>query len=128
MSIKRAVRRWGPLVLWDVLIFLASSIPNLPGGYNNFPAGTDKVVHFIEYFILALLLYRGIKDKAAGKRVLLLTSIVLIGFIVACLDELYQHSVPGRDSSILDLAADFSGVFVGALLVLYRRGRYPSEV
>jgi VanZ family protein len=127
MSIVRAVKRWGPLVLWVAFIFLASSISDMPGGYNNFPEGTDKVVHFIEYFVLSLFLYRGIKDKTIGNRWLLLASIVVIGFVVACLDELYQYFVPGRDSSIMDLAADFAGIFSGALLVLYGRGRYPSE-
>jgi VanZ family protein len=117
----------GPLALWVALIFLASSIPEMPGGYDNFPVGTDKVAHFIEYFVLSLLLYRGIKDKATGNRALLLASIVVIGFVVACLDELYQHSVPGRDSSVRDLAADLAGVFAGAILGLYRRGRYSSE-
>ena len=128
MSIEGAVRRWGPLALWVVLIFVASSIPEMPGGYNRFPEGTDKVVHFIEYFVLALLLYRGIKDKAVGSRGLLLVAIVLIGLVVASLDELYQHSVPGRDSSIKDLAADLAGVFAGALISLRRGGRDASEV
>ncbi len=127
MSIERAVKRWGPLVLWVVFIFLASSIPDVPGGYNNLPEGTDKVVHFIEYFVLSLFLYRGIKGKAIGNKWLLLASILVIGFVLACLDELYQYTVPGRDSSIMDLAADFAGIFTGAILVLYRRGRFPSE-
>ena len=84
-------------------------------------------MHFIEYFVLSLFLYRGIKDMMIGNRWLLMASIVVIGFVVACLDEFYQYFVPGRDSSIMDLAADFAGIFAGTLLVLYVRGRYSSE-
>jgi VanZ family protein len=127
VSIERAVKRWAPLVLWVAFIFLASSIPELPGEYEHFPEGTDKVVHFVEYFVLALLLYRGIKDYAAGNRAALVAALLAIGFVVAGLDELYQHSVPGRDSSIMDLAADVAGVFTGALLVVCRRRYSPSE-
>ncbi len=127
MSIELAVKRWGPLALWIAVIFLASSVPDMPGGEYDFPEGTDKVVHFFEYFVLSLLLYRGIKDKAAGDRRLLLASIVVIGLVVACLDEFYQFFVPGRDSSIKDLAADLAGVLAGVLLGLFRRGRYSSE-
>jgi VanZ family protein len=109
------------------LIFVVSSIPHLPGSPDKFPEGTDKLVHFVEYFILSLLLYRGIDGKAASSIWQIFAALVVIGFVIACLDELYQHSVPGRDSSVLDLAADFAGVFTGAAIALYRRRRYSSE-
>jgi VanZ family protein len=109
------------------LIFAASSIPDLPGSPKSFPEGTDKLAHFIEYFILSLFLYRGIDGKVAGSIWHIFAALLVIGFVIACLDELYQHSVPGRDSSVLDLAADFAGVSAGAVIVLYRRRRYSSE-
>ena len=97
-----------------------SSIPDLPGEYRDLPPHSDKVVHFIEYFILALLLYRGLANDASGRMNVLLVALVLIGIGIAGLDELYQSIVPRRDSSVADLASDIGGIAAGALVVFSR--------
>jgi len=108
------------LALWIAFIFVMSSIPDFPGEYRELPPHTDKVVHFIEYFILAILLYRGLRNDETGRLSVVLTALVLIGIGVAGLDELYQSIVPGRDSSAADLASDIGGVTAGALIMFYR--------
>jgi VanZ family protein len=120
VNIYRAVTRWVPLALWIAFIFVMSSIPDLPGEYRNLPHHSDKVVHFIEYFVLAILLYRGLSNDGTGRMNMLLTALVLIGVGVAGLDELYQSIVPGRDSSVADLASDIGGIAAGALVVYSR--------
>lgn len=119
MNTYRAVTRWVPLALWIAFIFVMSSIPDLPGEYRDFPPHTDKVMHFIEYFVLAILLYRGIRNDETGRISVELAALVLIGVGVAGLDELYQSIVPGRDSSVADLASDMGGVVAGALIMFY---------
>ena len=120
MNAYRAVTRWVPLALWIAFIFVMSSIPDLPGEHRDLPPYSDKVAHFIEYFVLAILLYRGLSNGERGRGGLMLTALVLIGVGVAGLDELYQSMVPGRDSSIADLASDIGGVAAGATIMFYR--------
>lgn len=120
MNTYRAATRWVPLALWIAFIFVMSSIPDLPGEYRDLPPHSDKVVHFIEYFILALLLYRGLANDASGRMNVLLVALVLIGIGIAGLDELYQSIVPRRDSSVADLASDIGGIAAGALVVFSR--------
>jgi VanZ family protein len=115
------------LALWIAFIFVMSSIPDLPGEYRELPPHTDKVVHFIEYFVLAILLYRGLRSDANGRMSSLLTALVLIGVGVAGLDETYQGIVPGRDSSVADLASDVGGIAAGAIVVFSRWKRSLSK-
>ncbi len=120
MNIYGAITRWVPLALWIAFIFVMSSIPDLPGGYRDLPPHSDKVVHFIEYFVLAILLYRGLGNDGTGRINMLLIALILIGVGIAGLDELYQSIVPGRDSSVADLASDIGGIAAGALVVFSR--------
>jgi MYXO-CTERM domain-containing protein len=106
-----------------VLVFGLSSIPHLtpPGNISN----TDKLAHFIEYGILGVLLFRAL--AAAGLplvRAGLVT--ILIGGMIAGLDELYQGTV-GRDRSAGDWGADTAGLAVAALAGILRgRRRRPG--
>ncbi len=120
MNTYRAVTRWVPLALWITFIFVMSSIPDIPGDYRNLPPHSDKVVHFIEYFILAILLYRGLGSDESVRINVMLVALVLIGVGIAGLDELYQSIVPRRDSSIYDFASDIGGITAGALVVFSR--------
>ena len=120
MNVNRAVTRWIPLALWIAFIFVMSSIPDLPGEYRDLPPHSDKVVHFIEYFVLAILLYRGIRNDRIERVGVVLSILVMMGIGIAGLDELYQSIVPGRDSSAADLAADIGGVTVGAVIIFFR--------
>jgi len=117
-----------PLFVWVAVIFGLSSVPDLPGGGVSLPEGTDKVVHLAEYAVFAFLLYRGLNYE--GKRVRWSVTLIVIisGSALAVLDELYQSYIPGRDSSILDLAADAGGIVVGALAALMRDIRRVRKV
>ena len=113
--------------MWIAFIFVMSSIPDLPGDYRRLPPHSDKVVHFIEYLVLAFLLYRGLRGDARGGMNGVLAALVLLGVGIAGLDELYQSIVPGRDSSLADLASDVGGIAVGAFVVFYRWKRSLSR-
>ena len=94
-------------VLWMAVIFMLSSIPGNEFPKQPFPYFTE-VVHLIEYFILAVLLY-----YALGKRFLM---IVVIGFLYAVSDEVHQLFVPFRECSILDIIVDFIGIILGIFI------------
>lgn len=124
MNVSKTVRRWLPLAAWVALIFAASSIPGRTTDSIDLPRGFDKLVHVVEYAVLAMLFYRGLAYGDPRARWSAAIIVVAVGALVAALDELYQSAVPGRDSSAADLVADMVGVLGGALAaVLHRRRR-----
>jgi len=127
VNVYSAITRWVPLSLWIAFIFVMSSIPDLPGEYRELPPHSDKVVHFVEYLILALLLYRGMSGDGSKRVGRDLTALLLIGFGIAGLDEIYQSIVPGRDSSAADLASDLGGIMTGMAIIAFRARRSLSK-
>ena len=97
--------------LFSALILLGSSIPSssIPG---SLVFGFDKIIHFIEYVIWGILGVRSNYKIFNSVNIFVL----LFGLIFCVLDELYQSTIPGRDSSIYDVIADFIGIFSSLLL------------
>ena len=120
---KSFIRYWLPLLAYVVLIFTLSSMPRLrpPFGFLN----ADKVIHMGEYSVLGWLTGRALHTVPAmsGLGASGLAAIALGGAIGAT-DELYQSTVPGRESSVLDWAADFLGVVLSQVAYAwYKRPR-----
>ena len=110
---------WLPLVNWLIIIFFLSSltgnkIPNL-SRYS-----LDKLVHFIEYFILGFLMIRAFIDSFPNMNLTkaLLLSIILCALYAAS-DELHQKFVPGRDCDFFDFVFDFLGASSAVLAFTY---------
>lgn len=80
----------------------------------------DKLVHALEYAGLGALFTVALPGSRSWPR-----AVVAVAFALsfAFLDEAYQSTIPGRDSSFLDVVADFVGASFGATLaiVLYSR-------
>ncbi len=125
---KRNLKRWLPLAAWVMLIFSLSSIPSISSEGVKLPSGFDKVIHFVEYAIFAVLFYRGLSYDGMRIRYLVLIIVVLTGTGVGALDEMYQSYIPGRDSSVLDLAADSAGIVFGLIAAAYRHVRILKKV
>jgi VanZ family protein len=68
----------------------------------------DKLAHAAEYAVLGFLLSGGFAQRRAWIPAL------LAGAVFGAGDELFQAVIPGRDSSLLDWAADVAGLLVGA--------------
>jgi VanZ family protein len=100
----------GPAVAYASLIFFLSSLSRFPEELPSF-FGFDKIIHFIEYFMLGALLYRWFANVEGfpGKRRALIATI-FVGIIYAFTDEWHQSFVPGRDSSLFDVLFDSLGV------------------
>ncbi len=112
-------RRMLPFVAYSVLIFVGSSIPGLaPPGPEALPK--DKIAHFVEYFILGVLLARGVVWREGWS---MLAFLVAIGATVGAVDEVYQSYVPGRDMSTADWAADTVGAATGISAFAFTRWR-----
>ena len=119
-----------PIVLaagYVLLIFVVSSIPSLTAPGPEF-VPKDKIAHFVEYFILGALLFKGIGWTVSPSRVATFGFLVAVGASVGALDELYQSFVPGRMMSVYDWLADLVGVAAGCgVFVFTRWGHHPRR-
>ena len=120
--------RWLPVAVWAALIFAVSSRSSLPsiGGGRGFPL--SPAGHFVEYAILALLLFRALRRHEAaspGKAALLsLIASVLYGMS----DEFHQSFVPNRQPSPWDVAMDGLGAATAlAIAIAWLRWRVRAR-
>ena len=108
---------WVPVLAYVAVIFSLSAQPNLspPLKFDN----ADKLMHMIEYGVLGFLLSRALRATARIRRALWVALIVVaIGALIGMSDELFQSTVPGRDSSVQDWLADFTGLLFAQLVYL----------
>ena len=114
--------RFVPVLSVMGLIFFLSSLPSSEVPGLLFP-GSDKLLHGTAYAVLAtaalFAVPDGLRQRSPGWTALLV-------FLFSCLygisDELHQSFVPGRDASLLDLAADAAGAAFVAVSVCLTAG------
>ena len=73
----------------------------------------DKLLHIIEYFIFGILLFFVFFFTSNKPDVISF----ILGIFYSLIDELYQSTVIGRDSSALDVIADIIGLILSILLI-----------
>lgn len=76
-----------------------------------------KLAHFFNFSVLGCL-YTGLTGEYQKGKWILIKSITL-GLIAAIIDETYQGFIPGRSAQVTDVITDLSGVFTGAMFVLF---------
>jgi VanZ family protein len=100
--------RWGPVVVYMAAIFVMSSIPGtqvpMPGLWRH-----DKLMHALAFAGLAVLVFRASRHAPGA---------VAFATAYGALDELHQRYTPHRSSDPEDLAADFAGACLGAVVAL----------
>lgn len=117
-----------PLVIYWVILLAATSFPT--DAIPSFGV-SDKFLHFAAYFCLGILLnlslifqnkYSFLKRKSTWYT-------IFIGAIYGIIDEIHQHYIPGRSMEFLDFAADFLGlVLAGVFLIfLMRMSNFASQ-
>jgi VanZ family protein len=108
----RIARYWWPPLVWAVVILIGTSIPN-PQSPPTFDSA-DKLVHFVLYGVLGLLLARAAATGGdlSGSMIMRLVALCAIG---AALDEWHQRWIPGRSAELGDWVADSTGA--GALIL-----------
>jgi VanZ family protein len=105
---------WFPVLVYCCIIFQASSIPTV-----EFPPGLpilDKLIHAVEYGLLAVLFSRAVKGSNPGVSLPLAFAVTLY-FVVfyGITDEFHQSFVTGRSSDLADLMADTVGGALGSI-------------
>jgi VanZ family protein len=139
MKNKREINYWILLIIWMIGIFIMSNEPasisdsqssgvidilsrigvdvnNIFGQLANFLV--RKCAHFLEYMILALLVFNVLKLYFNMKQVIIIT--IVFVFLYACSDEIHQLFVLGREGAIRDVIIDTCG---GITLVLIKLGK-----
>ena len=141
---RRLFWRYGPLVVWALLIFIGStdllSASNTAGFLRRtflwvFPhtsAATLKILqlvarkagHFTEYAILGLLAARAFRNSSRElfrNRWFWLSLLLVVAYALS--DEFHQSFVPSRTASIYDSLIDSLGglTALALLAVRYRR-------
>lgn len=112
------LRYWFPVIAYITLIFYLSSLSHPEERLPNFLFEQlgDKLLHGIEYAVLAVLCYRAFRWAAgpqAGEYAVMLA--VVSTSLYGLTDEFHQAYVPLRESSFADWIADTTGAVIGAV-------------
>lgn len=124
---KSGLSRYGPVILWALLIFSISSIPNLSTPVHTFRL-VDKIAHFIEFGIFGYLLMYAFVPGFMGLWRRRTAFAFFTGILCGFFDEMYQSLIPGRVADPYDAVADALGVLTAIVLwvVLHRRKSLAS--
>jgi len=110
--LRSFLRYWLPIFAYIAAIFLMSSFSRVP--LFSSLGIWDKLLHFIEYALLATLTVRALRAMPWPQTqwsawLMGLFAVALLG----ALDEIFQSTVPGRSSDIFDFLADVLGGATG---------------
>ena len=95
------------LYLYIVIIFLLSSTP--PSMVSSIQIyGLDKIIHFIEYFILGII-YRSSINQLLSKYYFLI-------ILVPIIDEFVIQDYSGRNVDVFDFIANVLGLIFGIIV------------
>ncbi len=108
----KTLSRWLPAVLIMAAIFALSSIPSkeMPS-FGVWDFILKKSGHMLGYALLGFSYLRAINTRGKWAILAALLAVVLYAFS----DEFHQSFVPGRDSSIVDVAIDAAGACLGMI-------------
>ncbi len=109
--------------LWLALIFIVSSIPYLsvPGfKFEIILFRSDYILHWFQYTVLiSLFVVWRSKIKSEFNRKIGFSAL-LLGIILASIDETHQIFIPGRHFNPIDMVYNYFGVFTGIFIAFLR--------
>jgi VanZ family protein len=103
---------WSPTLAYMLLIWGLSSIPRT-APVVIVPM-QDKVVHLVEYAVLAILYcYSIARTRPMWQKPLVMALSVLLAALWGAVDEWHQSFVPNRSPDVMDAVADALGATIG---------------
>ena len=112
MTLAHRSALWLPPLALMALIFALSAQPDLNSGLGVADLVGRKLVHFLEYALLAFLWWRPARTRLSSRGAAL-TALALASLYAAS-DEWHQSFVEGRHATPLDWAIDSAGAAVAA--------------
>lgn len=125
------------VLIWMVLIFSLSSIPNAVISKEDLiDTILRKSAHIFEYFILFILVYNYINLELAKEQVFfkkqsrLFISLLatFLTILYAITDEIHQSFVPGRGPAFKDVIIDTIGVILGNIYIWKLWQKTPTTI
>ena len=120
MTLARQGAAWLPPLALMALIFALSAQPDLNSGLGVVDLVGRKIVHFLEYTLLAFLLWRALRSAGSVRRPALVA--LAIASLYAATDEWHQSFVHGRHASAVDWGIDTAGAALAAWQLHSRPG------
>lgn len=105
--------RWLPPLLYAAMIFGFSHQPTVPASIEIF---NDKVLHFVLYAGLGLLVSRALTNAGASNKISRWVMAAVVASAYGLSDEWHQSFVPGRSVELADWLADTAGGAAGAFI------------
>src|SRR2546423_14741265 len=123
MEMKLAQRRalWLPPFVLMAVIFGLSAQPNLNSGLGLADLIGRKIVHFLEFGLLAFLWWRALRTRTSVRRAAI--AAFALASLYAVTDEWHQSFVHGRHATPVDWAIDSAGA---ATVAWHLGGRSPA--
>lgn len=121
MKEKRIIQKLIFLIYLGLVAYLCfghfDSLPNVSRSYFGIP--TDKIVHFLMFLPLPLLLYWSFnwKTDKVYKTVLLTLALLIVGLCASAATEYGQGLTNYRSKDLLDFKADMIAVNISACCV-----------
>ncbi|MEJ5307553.1 MAG: VanZ family protein [candidate division WOR-3 bacterium] len=146
MKLKR-ILYWSPPSLWTIFIFIVGSLNfNDEFDQGNFlkrlffnlkkffiakegifykivALNLDKIYHFLQYLILATLVFWAAKKDLKKSFSFNIRLTFLAVFLIGMFDELHQIFLKNRGCSLFDLFANISGVLLLYMILKDRKMR-----
>jgi hypothetical protein len=124
---KRFLALWLPVIAWMIVIFIGSSIGNVPRvGGKTTDGLVHRAAHVLEFAVLGALLLRAVSnDKPITKREIIITLILATFYGVS--DEVHQRFTPGRSSEGLSVLFDVAGSAGGVWWYRWWSRRGPAR-
>jgi VanZ family protein len=133
----RWLQRWWPALLWAIVISTFSTglftsdntsriiVPLLRWFFPHASQETlflvhhfiRKMGHVTEYFVLSLLILRGIRAGKPGTHLGWALAAIAVVACYAALDEFHQSFVPGRTAAVSDVLIDTAGGIAAQIAV-----------
>lgn len=107
-----------PLIMYWLILFAATTLPT-----QHMPKTgiSDKIEHFLGYFLLTFLLCNTLyfQDKKVKMKKFTVTMSLGIVAFYGMVDELHQYFIPGRFCDINDWIADVTGAVIAGVCYFF---------
>jgi len=127
MKLSNRTLTWLIIIYISTILALSAAIINTKVALNRtrvLEVRLDHLLHML-LFIPWMVLIRWRWSEKEGYWFYFLA--MATGFLLACFSEGIQFFIPGRSSNLLDLLANFIGIFIGALILGRRAKKVVSR-